>query len=156
MDVHHHSQVPKKRFHYFWEFFMLFLAVTLGFFVENQREQYVEKKREIQYIRSFTQDLKKDIYQLDSLIQKRNMRELQIDSIHFILTSANPDLYGSQLYFYVRYLPRPYLFINNDATLVQLKNSGNLRLITKLEAADTIMAYERQLRFIETITSREE
>ena len=28
--------------HYFWEFFMLFPAVTLGFFVENLREHYEE------------------------------------------------------------------------------------------------------------------
>jgi hypothetical protein len=30
-------------------FFMLFMAVTLGFFVENQREHYVEYIREKQY-----------------------------------------------------------------------------------------------------------
>jgi hypothetical protein len=29
---------------YFKEFFMLFLAISLGFFVENQREAYVENK----------------------------------------------------------------------------------------------------------------
>src|SRR6266513_2660402 len=131
MEVHHHSHSERKKWHhYFWEFFMLFLAVTLGFFVENQREHYVEGKREYQYIRSFTDDLKKDISQLDSLINKRKVREMQIDSIHFILTSADPDQYGNQLYYYARYLPRPYVFINNDATIQQLKNSGNLRLIS--------------------------
>jgi len=32
MDVHHHPHVGKKNFKaYFLEFFMLFLAVTLGF-----------------------------------------------------------------------------------------------------------------------------
>ena len=31
---------------------MLFLAVTLGFFVENQREHYVEHLREKQYAKS--------------------------------------------------------------------------------------------------------
>src|ERR1700682_4423180 len=101
MEVHHHTHTERKKWtHYFWEFFMLFLAVTLGFFVENQREHYIETKRETQYIRSFTDDLKKDIFQLDSLIVKRETRKMQIDSIHFILTSTDPDLYGNQLYYY--------------------------------------------------------
>jgi hypothetical protein len=38
MEVHQHSHTPRKKWHhYFWEFLMLFLAVTLGFLVENQR-----------------------------------------------------------------------------------------------------------------------
>ena len=32
MEVHAHSHTPRKKWtHYFWEFLMLFLAVTLGF-----------------------------------------------------------------------------------------------------------------------------
>ena len=47
MEVHQHTHTPRKKWtHYFWEFFMLFLAVTLGFFVENQREHYIEGQRE--------------------------------------------------------------------------------------------------------------
>ena len=39
MEVHHHAHTPRKKWtHYFWEFFMLFLAVNCGFFVENQRD----------------------------------------------------------------------------------------------------------------------
>jgi hypothetical protein len=158
MDVHHphHLAHKKKLSEYLLEFFMLFLAVFLGFLTENYREHYIEKGREKQYMRSFTEDLKKDISELDSLIEKRKIREMQIDSIHYILTSPDPDQFGSQLYYYARYLPRPYLFINNDAGFKQLENSGNLRLIKNQVAADTMMAYVRQLRFIETITTRED
>ena len=46
MEVHAHSHTERKKWtHYFWEFFMLFLAVTLGFFVENQREHYIENEK---------------------------------------------------------------------------------------------------------------
>jgi len=49
MEVHHHSHIPtsreKKWTHYFWEFFMLFMAVSAGFLVENKREHYVEPQR---------------------------------------------------------------------------------------------------------------
>ena len=58
MEVHAHTHTPRKKWtHYFWEFLMLFLAVTLGFFVENQREHYIENKRERQYMHSFYEDL---------------------------------------------------------------------------------------------------
>ena len=38
MEVHAHTHAHGKKTwkSYFWEFLMLFLAVTLGFFVENQ------------------------------------------------------------------------------------------------------------------------
>ncbi|TAL50689.1 MAG: hypothetical protein EPN92_01405 [Chitinophagaceae bacterium] len=157
MEVHSHTHTPRKKWHhYFWEFFMLFLAVTLGFFVENQREHLVEHKRAKQFIVSFASDLKKDILQLDSLLQKREIRKIQIDSLNFILRSADPDLYGSQLYYYSRYLPRPFIFISNDATIQQLKNSGNLRLISNLAVKDTILTYDRQIQFMQTIGIRED
>ena len=61
MEIHNHSHTARKKWnHYFWEFLMLFLAVTLGFFVENQREHYIEHKREKAYIRSLIRDLKQD------------------------------------------------------------------------------------------------
>jgi hypothetical protein len=41
MEVHAHPHTSRKKWtHYFWEFFMLFLAVTLGFFVENPTGAY--------------------------------------------------------------------------------------------------------------------
>jgi hypothetical protein len=50
MEVHAHTHTERKKWtHYLWEFLMLFLAVTLGFFVENQREHYIEKKRAKEY-----------------------------------------------------------------------------------------------------------
>ncbi|MGH2564772.1 MAG: hypothetical protein ACRDE5_09670, partial [Ginsengibacter sp.] len=61
MEVHAHTHTPRKRWHhYFWEFFMLFLAVTLGFFVENMREHIMDRKKEKIYIESLISDLKKD------------------------------------------------------------------------------------------------
>jgi hypothetical protein len=158
MEIHHaHAPGKEKHFrHYLFEFLMLFLAVSAGFFVENLREHIAEHQREKQYIRSFAEDLKKDIIQLDSLLQKREMRKIQIDSLNFILQSSDPDLYGKQLYYYSRYLPRPFIFVSNDATVQQLKNSGNLRLIRKLEVMDTILAYDRQYHFIDYIRNRED
>lgn len=157
MEVHAHTHTPRKKWsHYFWEFLMLFLAVFCGFMAENWREHMVEHKREVQFIRSFANDLRRDIYDLDSLLKKREGRKMQIDSMNFILRSPDPDVYAGQLYFYARYLPRPFIYIPNDATIQQLKNSGNLRLMQKQAVADTILAYDHQYHFMETIRIRED
>ena len=41
MEVHHHPKPGKKNFkEYFLEFLMIFLAVSLGFFAEQIREDF--------------------------------------------------------------------------------------------------------------------
>ena len=159
MEVHAHElhKAPGHGWkHYLFEFLMLFLAVTLGFFVENQRERIVESHREKEFIRSFSEDLKKDITVLDTRIIQREKQRLQMDSLTVMLSSPDPNQYGSQIYYFSRYLPRPYRFFSNDATLQQLKNAGNLRLIRKQEVVDIILAYDQQLIFMNFIQEREE
>ena len=54
MEVHAHTHTPRKKWtHYFWEFLMLFLAVFCGFLAENQREHFIEHRREKEYHESF-------------------------------------------------------------------------------------------------------
>ncbi len=159
MEVHAHElhKAPGHGWkHYFFEFLMLFLAVTLGFFVENMRERIVESHRENEFIHSFSEDLKKDITQLDTRIKQRETQRSQMDSLTEMLSSPDPDQYGSQIYYFSRYLPRPYRFFSNDATMQQLKNAGNLRLIRKQAVVDTILAYDQKQLFMNYIQEREE
>src|ERR1700746_251621 len=86
MEVHQHSHTGRKKWHhYFWEFFMLFLAVTLGFLVENLREHFVEKKKEKQYIRSLIADLKDDNQNISREIIAQEKRTALMDSMITIL-----------------------------------------------------------------------
>ena len=60
MEVHHHPDLHHKRKHfreYVLEFFMIFLAVTMGFFAESIREHYVELRNTRQYLQTFRQEL---------------------------------------------------------------------------------------------------
>ena len=68
---------------------MLFLAVTLGFFVENQREHFIEHKREKQFMVTLIEDLKSDTTQLATGIETRRQKELIIDSIVLLLNSGD-------------------------------------------------------------------
>ena len=155
MEVHHHSHTERKEWsHYFWEFLMLFLAVTLSFFVENQREHYVENRRERQYVKSFLEDLKGDIKQLDSLVNERVKRGKNIDSLRRLL-DADPDTYAKQIYYLSRPLTISYQFFRNERTIQQLKNGGNLRLIRKQDVSDAIMDYDHQVRLTDLVAVRE-
>jgi hypothetical protein len=157
MEVHHHAHTERKKWtHYFWEFLMLFLAVTLGFFVENQREHYIEQRREKQYVRSFLGDLRSDLEQLDSLIQQRVKRKKDMDSLTIFLSTSDPDMYAKQIYYLSRPLTVSYQFFRNERTIQQLKNGGNLRLIREQDVSDAIMLYDHQVRLTDLVADREQ
>ena len=100
MEVHAHTHTARKKWtHYFWEFLMLFLAVTLGFFVENQREHYVEHQRELQYMRSMVEDLKLDTTELTVHARMRMERDEMVDSLVYLLTQTNIRENGNSIYY---------------------------------------------------------
>src|SRR4030095_4856176 len=83
MEVHHplHVHHSKKWKDYLFEFFMLFLAVTAGFLMENQREHYVEQLRVKQYAKSLVSDLKKDTAMINDELRQLKFTIRQIDSL---------------------------------------------------------------------------
>src|SRR4026207_151543 len=103
MEVHHHARHEKKNWKsYFWEFLMLFLAVTLGFFVENQREHYIENQREKKYIQSFYEDLTADQYDLQSNISFLRTQMQEADSLEILLGNIKPKQPANRIYIYLR------------------------------------------------------
>ena len=69
MEVHHHPHVENKNFkEYLLEGLMIFLAVTMGFFAENIREHFSDKKSEKLIITALKKDLIKDTILLHDLI----------------------------------------------------------------------------------------
>ena len=144
MEVHHHSHTERKTWvHYFWEFLMLFLAVTLGFFVENQREHYVEGKREKEYIRSMVEDLKTDVRYFTNEIVGRKQNRIMTDSLIDLLSQKNRTEFEQQrMYYFARYcIARVDLPQFHDRTYDQMKSSGNLRLVHQKNIADSISDY---------------
>ena len=149
MEVHHHAHTERKKWtHYFWEFLMLFLAVTLGFFVENQREHYIEHQREKQFIRSLFNDIRSDTANISRIINARTAKERMLDSLSFMMNSPRPIDFVKLIYPYAVYVGRtlPYRFVPNDGTMLQLKNSGALRLIRKRAVVDSIAKYDISVR----------
>jgi hypothetical protein len=144
MEVHHHSHSARKKWtHYFWEFFMLFLAVTLGFFVENQREHYIEHRRETQYMKSMMMDLQSDLENIE-LTKTEKERMVQFgDSITQLYIAGDYSSHAGRFYYYARHFSTyQNLFFMTDGTLIQLKNSGGFRLIRKQSVVDSLQAYD--------------
>ena len=160
MEVHAHTHIPtsreKKWTHYFWEFFMLFLAVTLGFLVENQREHIVEHKRVKQYAESMLADLNEDTNQLNLLIGRYNYGSNCVDSfIHLLATGDVKKIPSGKLYWFGLWGGFTNSFVSNDVTFQQMKSSGSLRYIANRELSKKISLYDWQIRKIESFSDRD-
>ena len=157
MEVHHHAHTPKKKWtHYFWEFLMLFLAVFCGFLAENQREHYIEGKREKQYMLSLIKDLEQDITNLDDFIDRKQGGVHRIDSLIQLLGAGDFSTQTARIYYLGRYGSLRGYFYPTDGTLQQLRNAGGFRLIQRREIVDSLQGYENLCRTIATAQELEE
>ena len=157
MEFHSLHAPPKEKHfkHYLFEFFMLFLAVSLGFLVENARDRIADHKKEKEYIISIAEDIHRDIDQLDSVIAKRRIKGQMMDSLLYLINNGATGK-GSDIYYYARWLPRTFIFFPDDRTILQL-NSGNWRLIRNNKASDALLSYNRTVRVVANfIEHREE
>jgi hypothetical protein len=126
MEVHHHSHTARKKWtHYFWEFFMLFLAVFAGFLAENWREHIVEHKRSKQLAFSIYDDIKNDTAALNNSISFTQEKMQHIDSLTGDLRRNSWN--DTTLTIHFQWLIRSQVFERSKATYEQLKNSGALR-----------------------------
>ncbi len=144
MEVHHHAHHDhgsKTWKSYFWEFFMLFLAVFCGFLAELQLEHYIEHQREKKYVFRIYNDLKKDtaFYKKHANYQM-GIYHLLDSAVSFLNKGTykkSPDLFYDIL---LRARTTRYLEYYNTA-FDQMKTSGNLRLIRKENILDSLLEY---------------
>ncbi len=158
MEVHHHAHDPAAPHHkknwksYFWEFLMLFLAVFCGFLAEYQLEQTVERHREKEYATLLIQDLENDTINTNSTIEQVLKVSASIDSISsFVYKGVPGNKVSGSFYYHSQIGAFSPLMVWNDATLIQLTQSGNLRyfrnhkLVNKLSAYYSMQGYVRTL-----------
>ena len=146
MEVHAHTHTPRKKWtHYFWEFLMLFLAVFCGFLAENQREHFVEKRREKQFIISLMKDMQMDTSWLNKVTLSKEHRILNLDSGLFSLTNIESDELPANIYLNLRRSTINLFFYPHNGTITQLRNSGGMRLIRDRTTVELIELYNRQL-----------
>jgi len=154
MEVHAHSHSHGKKTwrSYFWEFLMLFLAVFCGFLAEYQLEHKIEKDRELQYISSLYEDLNENDKMFRQVLIFQKNRIDMMDSMISMLNDPG-SIRGKEglLYYFARMSPRLQTLTVNNRTFEQLKNSGNFRLIRKIETSNLIMAYYEKIPMIRLV-----
>jgi hypothetical protein len=150
MEVHAHTHSERKKWtHYLWEFLMLFFAVTLGFFVENQREHYIEKQRAKQLAVSLTIDLESDIGRFENVIFSRATKKEKFDTLMDELEKTPVDQNDSLIFHIIaeNLLNRSNV-VPNTGTYQQIKSSGSLRYFEAGISSDLIR-YEGDLETLD-------
>jgi hypothetical protein len=156
MEVHHHPDLHHKRKHfreYVLEFFMIFLAVTLGFFAESIREHFVEVRNTRQYLETFKQELinnKRVFGFVDSVYKIIVPSQDSIIRI-FFEKRENQDLHlMGRLLRTVKRVISPAI---DKAAYQQMVNSGGLKNLDNLSLKDSLSTYVGQIEAFETYNS---
>jgi hypothetical protein len=156
MEVHHHPDVHHKRRHfreYVLEFFMIFLAVTMGFFAESIREHSVESRNTRQYLETFKQELinNKRAFVIADSVYKSVVPSLDSVITIFFEKRENQDLHlmGRLL----KHVKRVFNTSIDNAAYQQMVNSGGLKNLDNLALRDSISTYVGQIETFETYNS---
>ena len=142
MEVHHHPKVEKKRFkEYFFEFAMLFLAVTLGFFAENIREHFTEKENGERYLRSFRDELAQQHNTINAYKKTFQHKVIVCDSMKNIFYAGEETKKTDE----IRRLLLTCLKVTevnfHTSAYQQMVSSGALRYIKNIALRDSMSAY---------------
>ncbi len=158
MEVHHESHIHhKKRWRdYLFEFFMLFLAVSSGFFVENLREHYVEHERAKEYAAMLRTDLVADTTIMNIIASFRIEQKKKFDSLRTLMLQVPYDKINQADFLRLAESVGQYLhLIGNNGTLQQLKSSGSLRYFTDTTLVYALTSYEEDLKHGEYVQGEE-
>jgi hypothetical protein len=136
----HHVHHRKRWKDYLFEFFMLFLAVTAGFFVENRREHFVENRRAAQYSKQLLADLRLDSAVFENRNHDIESRQKWHDSLRYLLTeklnASNREVL--EALFAVSFV---YDLPVTTTTYNQMKTSGSLRYIESQKLTASLQNY---------------
>jgi hypothetical protein len=155
MEAHkpHHPTHKKKWAEYLLEFLMLFIAVFLGFLAEYQLEHKIEREKEYEYMISMAEDLKQDIpkiqFTIDGLRTQIRGKDTLVQLINNGITTPQQHKEFYDLHW--RYVGFYKVVAFSKRTLLQLLNSGGLRLIRNMNVSDGISNYASVSTQIETV-----
>ena len=153
MEVHHHPHVEKKNFkEYLLEGLMIFVAVSMGFIAENIREHLVNKEHESSYISAFYKDLSADQKDLQVLIASIYRQQIEPGKVlPSVLQHASVTKAADSVYILLRKIIRQQGIRGyvTDRTFEQIKNAGEMRLISNKAIADSLVDYYKEVVLID-------
>ncbi|MEO6456186.1 MAG: hypothetical protein ABIN97_19070 [Ginsengibacter sp.] len=109
-----------------FDFFMLFLAVTLGFFADNFRDSYLENKQTHELANNLLSDIKQDTHAISILLLHCDKKMKMLNSLYNLIDDSNVNFSDSLIYKYSAYVGERKWFERNNSTYTHLLNSGAL------------------------------
>jgi hypothetical protein len=126
-----------------FDFFMLFLAVSLGFIVDNYREQRDSDKLAFDLSNDLILDVQQDSIAIQTMQFHCNLKKLRLDSLSKLIDDNAKEYNDSLIYYYTAFaLKRPW-FEKHGSTFALLVNAGYLDNLSK-EASAAITSYEKE------------
>jgi hypothetical protein len=149
MEVHkhpHHVTHKKKFGEYLLEFFMLFLAVFLGFVAENIRENISKHETERRLMEMVGEDLRLDESKLDSVIIINQTIFDKMDTMRGLVYAAThaplPDSSIKKMYYFFRfYSLNVRRYLGTPRTLNLFNKNDAFNSLRKQNVSDSIGEY---------------
>jgi len=139
---------------YLKEFLMLFLAVFCGFLAENYRDNLSEQSRARDYATLLIRDLENDTVVINIVIRQCDKIVESFDSIStFIHRSISGNRVTGSFYYHSQIGTTSPIVTWNDATLIQLTQSGNLRYFKNNELVNKISSYYARQEYIRNLNN---
>jgi len=152
-----HADADRKGWRaYAGEFVMLFLAVSLGFVVDNYREYLSERDRERILMRQVVEDLRADKIKADTNLGRRAWRHAKMDSLLDLHEQGVAESRLSELYYLTQVVRNRYLFIPTRGAFGQLENAGGQQLITNQKVLRALQEYRTAVDDVEEMQKLEE
>jgi hypothetical protein len=148
-QVHVHEKTKWRE--YLVQFIILLLAVFLGSIAVTKREEWLNLRQEKNYIASLASDLRKDTAEIRSRYAFSFEQVQKIDSLQIFFSHdlKNNLAELGRCYELSLYLTWNSSVVFNERTFPQLTSSGNMRIIEKNGAADSIMDYYNSVKRVE-------
>lgn len=123
------------------DFVILFLAITLGFFADNIREEWKADESAGIMAADLVQDLNADTVTIHNMLGNAYTKGRKLDSLYELLNSGDFLLNDSLLYCYSAYVNRRILFERHNSSYTLLLSTGLLRYFSK-ESGAAITQYD--------------
>lgn len=149
------TQPTKKYTSYIFEGLMIFLAVLMGFFAENLREENTESNKERQFIKSLIENLKTDSVTFINRDSALRQRIVFMDTLNYLLTTRQKNR-NAEAYLLARFATRITQFKPGQSTLNYLSKSNAYASIADGDVKNSIQTYEEEANWMQNLIKVEE
>jgi hypothetical protein len=154
MEVHHHPQLdhkPKPWKEYLLEGLMIFIAVMLGFFAENIREEITNSEHVRQLTSQLVQDLKTDSMRLDNIYAAENRILGSNDTLFDLLQEPLVKLDIKKMQKVIVDSHNMWPFHPSLGAVAAIKNELHLKQFSDSRIIDYIARYEGNIELTHTV-----